>query len=394
MSQPTVEELSTNIVAGIESSLEQSVPLLPKAFIRVLAKVLAAVLVIVYRYAGWILLQQYISTASAKETTVLGRKIRPLIELGRENGTGDPIDAQHAELVIEVTVINQTGSLATGSQLLREDTGVLYLTTAPVALDAATVSVTIRAATDQDGGDAAGTIGNLEVGETVEFASPINIGATATVTSVAKVGVDAETTEAYRARVLRREQAKPQGGAYADYRAWGEKAPGVVAVYPYTGAPGYVDVYIECDSDLDADGIPDGTVLAAALAAINLDDDGLATRRNANMKPNVMAISRTSFQVAVAGLAATDLAGTQAAIATGVDEFLRSREPFIEGLSVLPRLDRVTQGEIGGVVSEIASAAGATVLSITLRLSGADIEAYTLGEGEKAKLAGGEITWE
>ena len=46
---PTTKELSASIVGAIEAQIGQSVPLLPKAFIRVLAKVLAATFVTLYK---------------------------------------------------------------------------------------------------------------------------------------------------------------------------------------------------------------------------------------------------------------------------------------------------------------------------------------------------------
>ncbi len=78
------------------------------------------------------------------------------------------------------------------------------------------------------------------------------------------------------------------------------------------------------------------------------------------------------------------------ALEQGVDEFLRARAPFIVGLSTLPRLDRVTQGAVAGVVNEIAEANGASVASVTLIRSAITIVEYTLAHGELAKL--GTIT--
>ena len=49
---PSTQEISDDIIAGLEGALAQSIPLLPKAFSRVLAKVLAAVFVLLYKYAG------------------------------------------------------------------------------------------------------------------------------------------------------------------------------------------------------------------------------------------------------------------------------------------------------------------------------------------------------
>jgi hypothetical protein len=69
-------------------------------------------------------------------------------------------------------------------------------------------------------------------------------------------------------------------------------------------------------------------------------------------------------------------------IIDGLSEHLRAREPFIEGLSVLPRLDRVTLAATSGVVDEIVAANGATIVT----MSQAPGPAYTLEHGEKAKL--------
>jgi hypothetical protein len=52
----------------------------------------------------------------------------------------------------------------------------------------------------------------------------------------------------------------------------------------------------------------------------------------------------------------------------------------------LPRLDRVTQGAVAGVVNEIAEANGASVASVTLLRSGVTILQWTLARGELAKL--------
>lgn len=384
MKTPTTQEISDIIVADLEASISQQIPLLPKAFQRVLAKVLGGVGVLLYKYAGWILLQMFARHATAREVEINGRRIRPLIELGRRIGVGDPYAAVRAELVVAVTVTTQEGSLAGLSQLVRPETGIIYTTTAAVPLDAAIVQVTIRAASDQLGGDGSGSLGNLQPGDIVQFANPIpNVGTNAVVVSTVVQGADAEPVEVYRGRVVRREQRKPQGGAYADYQIWGEEVAGILHVYPYTGLPGQVDVYVEAteDSSGDPDGIPTGAQLTAVYDSIQVNQAGLASRRPANAAVNVLPITRTGFQLQVFGLL-PDTPENRAAIDEGADEHLRSREPFILGLSSLPRDDRVTKDELGGVVAAIVNAAGATVTKIELFPG----PAYTLGPGEKSKL--------
>lgn len=391
---PTTQEVADNIVAQVEAALSQTIPLLPKAFTRVLAKALAGVFILLYKYAGFIFLQMFVAYATAEETIINGKRVRPLVEWGRMIGVGDPIAATQAELVVTVTVQNQTGSLDAGAQLVYPATGVVYATKSAVELNAATVEVTIRAVSDPDGGEGLGSVGNLETGDILEFANPLpNVARTAVVASQAVTGADAETTDAYRARVLRRFQRKPQGGAYADYQLWAEEVPGIVNAYPYTGDPGEVDVYVEATeaSSGSEDGIPTSPQLDAVAASIELDENGLASRRSANAYVNVLPISREAFDVVVTGLDAEDLPAAEAALEEAIDEYLRSLEPFIVGLSVLPRRDRVTLAGVSGVAHDAASAEGATFTTIQLEQSATPITAYTLGDGEKAKL--GTITF-
>ncbi len=398
LATPTTQELSDQIVAQLEAALSQTIPLLPKSFTRVMAKAYAGVVILVYRYAGFSLLQQFVTRASFEETIVNGVAITPLIEWGRIFGVGDPLPGAQAELIIDVVVTNQTGSLPGNSQLLRADTGVLYLTIAPVPLTAPVVQATVRASSP-DGG--IGDIGNLEPGDTMDFANPLpNVATTAAVVSTVTEGADAETETAYRARILDRTQARPQGGAYADYRVWGGEVDGIQNIYPYTSdTPGLVDVFAESTTALDPDGIPSLALREDVFDAIELDDNGLATRRPANAaiaspvgEPGaVFPITRTAYNVDIAGFDAEDPATVQADIATALDQYFRGREPFIVGLSVLPRQDRITQGSVAGVVSEVASESGATVSLVTLKLGAVEIVVAALANGEKAKL--GTVTY-
>lgn len=391
LATPTTKQISDNVIAQLEASLSQTIPLLPRAFLRVIAKVTAGVYVTIYKYAGFSLLQMFVARATFQTTEINGQLIRPLVEWGRLVGVGDPIPATQAELEIDITVLSQVGSLPAGTQLLNTTTGVVYQTTAEVDLDSAIVSVNASASSDQDGGDGSGEIGNMVDGQTLQLASaPATVAATATVASTVSAGAEAEEEDAYRARVVRRFQRRAQGGAYSDYQQWGTEVAGVRNVYPYTGSPGQVDVYVEAVAG--PDGIPDSSLLEDVLESIEFDPDespsptGLANRRPANAAINVLAITRTEFDVDITGFESDDESSVLASIEQGVDEYLRAREPFIVGLSSLPRLDRVTQGAVAGVVNEIAEANGASVANVILRRGVDTVLQYTLAHGETAKL--------
>ena len=390
---PTTQELAAIIVGQIEAQIGQTVPLLPKAFIRVLAKVLAATFITLHKYIGFIGIQMFVRTASAAPTVINGVTVTPLTEWGVLIGIGEPLRATAAELTVDVTVENQTGSLPSGSQLLGEVNGVTYLTIGAVLLDAPVVPVTVRAVADPNGSGGVGTIGNLEAGAVLNFANPLaNVARVTTVTGQTVTGADAETTESYRQRVIDRFQRRPQGGAYADYAIWGEEVAGIAAVYPYTGQPGEVDVYVE--SATETDGVPTQAQLAAVRASIELDDSGLASRRPANAFVNVLSITRTDFDVTVAGATAADIATLQADITEAVGNYFTQAEPFIVGLNTPPRVDRLSSVELSGLVNDIVKAADGTFSSAFFTLTGdsSPIGIYSLGEGEKAKAANVEFT--
>lgn len=390
---PTTQDISDNIIAQLEATLNQTIPLLPKSFMRVLAKVLAGVFVLLYKYGGFIFLQMFVQTASIATTTINGKTVSPLLSWGRLIGAIDPTPAVPAELLIEVSVTNQVGNLDSGSQLLNSDNGVTYITIGTVALSSPTVQVNIRAAGDQTGGNGAGSIGNLSPSDIVSFANPLaNVARDAVVLSQVTTGADSESTDLYRQRVIDLFQKRPQGGAYSDYEVWGEEVTGIVNCYPYTGNyPGQVDVYVEATvaSSGDPDGIPTTAQLQAVLDNINLDSSGLATRRPANALVNTLPITRSGFYVDVLGLAADDLATVQATIQTAVTNYFLNAEPYIDGLTLPPRRDRLTQSALIGLVNDIVSAVNGTFSTVTFQTVAAptyDITLYILGQGEKAKL--------
>lgn len=390
LTTPKTSEISDNIISQLESTLNQTIPLLPKSFMRVLAKAMAAVFILLYKYGGFMHLQMFVRTATDEDTVINGVTINPLRFWGDLVGVSAPVAATRAELTIDITVENQVGSLPAGTQLLNTGNGVTYITLSVVLLNAATVQVDIQAVADQSGGNGAGAIGNLQVSDVVSFANPLpNVARDATVAAIVVTGADAETTTAYRQRVLDRFQKRPQGGALADYELWGEEVAGIINVYPYTSdCPGQVDVYVEATeaSSGSPDGIPTTAQLEAVLDSINSDSGGLATRRPANALANTFAITRLEFDVTVSGIIVDNLAQVQTDITTGITEYLLEREPFIEGLSVLPRLDRVTRSGIAGVVDDIVSAAGGVFNAVTVQQSSIFIEIYSLGIGQKAKL--------
>jgi uncharacterized phage protein gp47/JayE len=385
---PTTQEISDTIVAQISASISQSIPLLPIGFTRILAKILAAVFILLFKYIGWNFLQIFVRTASFQETIVLGQTLTPLIEWGRLIGIGDPNPSTPAELVVDIEVINQVGSLLAGTQLTSNKNGVTYLLLSPVTLDAATVQGTIRASTDIEGNTAVGAAGNLDPADIVSFVQPLdNVERDTVVDSTSVIGVDGEVEEDYRQRVIDRFQKLAQGGSGVDYTIWGIIA-GIVNIYPYKGTPGFVDVYAEANTDLDPDGIPTSAQLLAIADAITFDDDGLQTRKPVNAKLNVYAITRKGYTITITGLTVDDPVTVKANIDAAITAYFLDREPFIDGVTTLPRRDFIKVSNVNSIVDDFVSAAGgsftSTAIEITIGAVPVPVQDQ-LGIGEKAK---------
>ena len=389
LATPTTKQISDNIILQLETSLNQTIPLLPKSFIRVLSNALGAVFVILYKYSGFIFQQLFVQTASFKDTEVNGVIINPLIAWGELLGVGPPTEATNAEMTVIVTVENQTGLLLSGSQLLNTANGFIYIIIGSVPLNAATIQATIRAVSDQSGGDGAGVAGNLSVNDIVSFVNPLpNVARDTTVNAQTLTAADAEAESVYRQRVLDRFQKPPQGGAMADYEIWGEEVEGIINIFPYTSdCPGQVDVFVEATiiSSGDPDGIPTTAQLQQVRDSIELDKNGLPSRRPANALVNTFPITRLGFEVKVTGIVSDNIAQVQTDITTAVKEYFLAREPFISGLSVLPRKDRITRTAVGGIVNDVLDAVGGSFIAVTIVRLTVPIELFTLGIGEKAK---------
>lgn len=386
------DQIAQEIIAGMEARLNQTVPATPLSVKRVLAKVMAGLFVELHYMAEQAQMQHFPQTAHLTEIEANGVFLRPLEALGAMVGVSPPTDAVPAELSLSLDVTDQGGTLPAGTQFYSSTNGVTYATKSAVELNLSTVTLSVIAVADSQGGDGSGAIGNLPVGAVLSLVSPV-----AGVASSADIplggdtvtGVDAETEDAYRERVLARFATQPKGGAFADYREWALEVPGVIGCWPYADddAPGGVELYIEASADTadDADGTPTTAQLAAVLNAVEMDANGLATRRPVGANITSASISRKAFNVEVFDVTASDTAAVQAAATAAITAYLLGREPYVPGLTLDGRKDQITQAEIGGVVAAVVGDANGTFSSVVLKDGSTAITSYTLAKGEKAK---------
>jgi uncharacterized phage protein gp47/JayE len=392
-------EIANEIITQLQTSLNTTIPLLQKAFLRVIAKALGGEHVLLYQYANWILLQQFVKTASDSNVDVNGVSLNPL------QAHGDLVDihqqtGQRAELTVAISVLTQGGTITSGERISNPDTQMIYVVIGDVSLNSSTVYANIRATKS-------GILGNVDVGTTLSFVSPPDaVQKDVTVSAIGQEGVDPESTESYRLRIRERWMARPQGGSYADYKNWSEEVTGVRHAYIYSGwgtggspdwepnaipsgTAGQVFVYIE--DDVDTDGIPDSSLLTEVAEHIEGDGLGLANRRPINTYVNVLQITRTEVDVTISGLTVDleDITTVQTAIEDAISEYLYARVPGGQaGYTVLPpRRDIISKTELGGIVSQVVSGYNGVISGITLSTG----ETYYLQDGEKAKP--GSMSW-
>jgi len=123
----------------------------------------------------------------------------------------------------------------------------------------------------------AGTVGNVDAGTIIAFATSINGVKSVTNLEPATGGTDPEDDESFRSRLTSSYQDTPLSGAKRDYIKWAQEVAGVgvVFVIPEWNGPGTVKVIV-----LDANGAPANQALVDAvqehIAPDGRDGGGLA----------------------------------------------------------------------------------------------------------------------
>lgn len=368
---PTIAEIKARRIADIELSLNQTTPLLPKAFTRVIAGACAGVDILLYRAILWVYAQIFPDKADYESLVLLGRLVGVY-----------PLAAVKA--VVTASIPGVIGEAVVVGTQFRATSGQVYSVTTGATIVGGTSSCTLTAIL-------AGDAGNIADGEVLTILAPdVNLTGTATITGTTTDGEDAEDEESLRVRVSNRYKKRYTGGSPADYEAWGLEAPHFIWVSPYAGDyPNAVTVYGEVDNETD--GIPTSAQLLTLLSYLSVDPvTGLANRRPVGDEVTCLPITRKVFDFAISIKGAN--ATTKANIETALAEYMAELEPYNEGVTI-ERNDAITDSGASEAASSIAREAVATILSLTLyeHSTSGVIASYTFYGGEKPKM--GTVTW-
>ena len=239
---PTLKEVRSLVRDNVRASLPGADASVPNSVLRVLSDAQGGLCHLTLQYIDWLSLQLLPDTA---ENEWLDR--HGYIWLKNSDGTKGRKQATFAAGTVEIT--GTTGTvIPVGMQL----TGpVVYETTAEVTLGNGPTETPIRALS-------AGAVGNVEEGETLGMSTDIpNVTGPITVVSLTG-GVDTESDDDLRMRVLQRIQNPPMGGAQADYVTWALAVPGVTRAWAaMEQGPGTITVRFLMDElRADDDGWP------------------------------------------------------------------------------------------------------------------------------------------
>jgi len=371
----TTEQLRELIITQIENEIGQAIPIFPKVFFRVLAKVVAAVFILLYKRVGFYALQRFVKSASWDEIEVNGVLVRPLVLWGELIGVGPPKVGVQAEYNVQFTLEEGAeDQYSTGIKMMHEASKIMFKTVEFLNTTERPICK-VRAFADTQGNAGAGDQGNLALTEMTLVKPPAGLGKKVDMLLQTKEGFDAETEAEYRERVVEEYKVRPQGGAYVDFRKWALEVPGIVEAYVYTGYVGEVIVYIA-----DNDGLPSAEQIELVEESITL-----GTRKPMTAGLSVLPITQTEFSIIVEGLWAPTAALETTAeerIEVALRDFMEGREPFIHGMSIYPRKDRFLTAQLLGIASGMASSVGASVDIVRLYKGGVPIPAYGLGHGE------------
>lgn len=385
----TIEQVNNLIVSGIEAELNTKLRLLPKSFIRVLAKVLSAVFITLYKQQAWIFLQMFVDTASFDEVEILGRKIRPLVMWGNLVGIGEPEGATQWQGKIKVEVTSVNTYLDQGTQFVNPATGLIYVTTETVLLRNIEAEIGIKCVES-------GIAGNAEVNEELNVVSPyFNIGKKAVITEVTDKARDGESEDGYRSRVRLRWQIQPQGGALGDYRKWSSDVAGVLQTYIYKDDDSAAGVLIYVAAN-DENRIASPGMLKEVGEACSYDPVTGEGRKpvtavldpaNNGSYGNVRACSISGFDVYIDDFEGKEIDSFKKSAKTNFESYFLEREPFVRGLSVdNVRVDRISTSNLVSIANDIAEGLNGYFGSVRLVKNDSVITDYTLGKGELAKL--------
>jgi uncharacterized phage protein gp47/JayE len=207
---PTLTQLIAQTAADVRAALPTADPLLRRAVLTVLSRVLAGQHHEQFGYLDWIARQAVPFTATG-ENLAGWAALRGLAALPATYGSVTALSSSN----------NPHTAVAPGASLLRSD-GTSYTASGGGAVDAnGNITLAVSAVT-------AGSASNVANGAGLVLSSPASgVNSNFAVTAIIANGTDLETDDSLRSRLLAAFANPVQGGDLADYVQWASAVGGV-----------------------------------------------------------------------------------------------------------------------------------------------------------------------
>ena len=237
--RPTLQEIIDRIEADIKTRIDSPASFLRRSVLKVLARVYAGAVHLLYGNIQYNKDQIFISTADTDYLQIHASEYG-ITRTAAVKATG------------QGTATGVIGTAIPNYAELQNSDGVVYVISPGVSIGAGS-SVTVNFSAKIAGAD-----GNDNAGTVLSFVSPIaNITSTVIVGgSGIENGWDEESDDELRARILERRRQPPHGGADFDYVAWMLEVPGVTRAWCIPLYMGIGTIGCAFVRDGDADIIP------------------------------------------------------------------------------------------------------------------------------------------
>lgn len=386
----TLEERAREYLAYFEQALGQTIPITDRSYLWQESLALGALSVSVDKKVLLQVRENLALTATPDGLNIIGREY-----LGR-----DRAGAQTTSLLGSFVV--QAGAVVPpGSTFVSDESGLVYESTYTITGTGGSSEIEMVCQN-------AGVQGNVSIGSVLTLQTPLaGVANSGTVSSVVKTGTNVEGVEEYRTKVLDAIRAQDGGSNMWDYRIWAQEVPGVFRAYPYSGqfdengvqigGPSSRTLFVQANSDIDADGIAPQSLLDDVRSFVITDPSNNRNRICMGVPDStfyVESIRRVSFDVEILGSLATWPSEAVTAIDSAISAYLFGLIPAIDGLDpVSGRTNSITTLNLSDVVQGVAIQYGVSPSAVRFKLSsgGGYIERYDLPAGGLAKA--GTITY-
>jgi len=258
--RPSIATLRDRVAAEIEAELGIADPRVARSVERALSRGVAILAHELHGHLQWIFEQRFPDTAEAEYLERHGALIRPVVTRRKALAASGLVDLTGAVGTI----------IPAGTELRRAD-DVRFRVDVDAEIGVAETGEALVTAVLE------GSLGNTGAGTALTFIAPVaGLASIATVDAGGITGgVNVESDDSLRARIIERMQAEADGGNADDYAGWVQDVVGKtrVFVYPLHMGAGTVGIaFVMPDGSM-----PDGTTLDAVTAYLDLQKPVHAT---------------------------------------------------------------------------------------------------------------------